>query len=219
MKIKCPIRKTVWGAVNTLDELKKHIGRSGQFFGQDLSGPACEFKPEYPCDQTLYQYMGWGSHKGLDIPVVTGTEIYASHDGTVVKTSDSITGGIGVVLESLDEEFETVYWHLQKYLVSVGQKVKVGDLIAYSDNTGYSKGPHLHFEQKVWIENQYKPIDPIPNFVFTKNMTEQDVKRLYALAFYRLPDDGELSFWTGKDLAEFLKTAIKDRAEFLQNQI
>lgn len=51
-----------------------------------------------------------------------------------------------------------------------------------------------------------------------KTMTESDVKKIYALAFYRLPDAGELSFWVGKSLSEFLATAIKDRANFLNNQ-
>lgn len=49
-----------------------------------------------------------------------------------------------------------------------------------------------------------------------KVMTQEEVKNIYKLAFYRLPDTGELAFWTGKPLAEFLKIAIKDRAEFLQ---
>ena len=219
MEIICPVKKCVWGPINTLDDLMNYIAKSGQFFGQDLSGPACDFNPIYPCNQTLYQYMGWGPHKGLDIPCVGGTEIYASHDGTVWKTSETISQGLGVVLLSTDEKFQTVYWHNQKNLVKPGDKVKVGQLIAYSDNTGFSKGNHLHFEQKVWNGSQYKAIDPIPNFVFSKNMTEQDVKHLYALAFYRLPDATESSYWVGKDLATFLKTAIDDRAKFLQNEL
>lgn len=48
-----------------------------------------------------------------------------------------------------------------------------------------------------------------------KTMSEQEVRDIYKLAFYRLPDAGELAFWVGKPLAEFLKTAIKDRANFL----
>ena len=49
-------------------------------------------------------------------------------------------------------------------------------------------------------------------------MTETEVKNLYALAFYRLPDQSELDFWKGKQLSEFLKTAISDRAKFLEEQ-
>lgn len=157
-----PVKKCVWGPINNIADLKKYIAKSGQFFGQDLSGPACAFNPTYPCDQTLYQYMGWGLHKGLDIPCGEGTEIYASHDGIVWRTSETVSQGLGIVLESLDEEFQTVYWHNKQNLVKVGDNVKEGDLIAYSDNTGFSKGNHLHFEIKKWNGSQYVPIDPMP---------------------------------------------------------
>ena len=112
--IQIPIKITVWGAVDNVETLRKHIAKSGQFFGQDLSGPACEFNKDYPCDKTLYEYMGWGKHKGLDIPCSEGTEIYASHDGVVWKTSETVSQGLGVVLESLDGEYRTVYWHNQQ---------------------------------------------------------------------------------------------------------
>lgn len=51
-----------------------------------------------------------------------------------------------------------------------------------------------------------------------KKMTAQDVKMLYALAFYRTPDDKELAFWTGKQLHDFLKQAMLDRSAFLAQQ-
>lgn len=51
-----------------------------------------------------------------------------------------------------------------------------------------------------------------------KTMTQEEVKKQYALAFYRAPDAGELAYWTGRNLLEFLNTAIKDRAQFLNNQ-
>lgn len=50
-----------------------------------------------------------------------------------------------------------------------------------------------------------------------KTMTSDEVKKIYCLAFYRLPDAGELAYWTGKPLVDFLNTAIKDRANFLLN--
>ena len=161
--ISIPVKKTAWGPVNNVEDLKSHIAKSGQFFGQDLSGPACEFNHNYPCNKTLYQYLGWGLHKGLDIPISTGTEIYAAHDGIVAKTSDSITAGIGVVLR-VENKFETVYWHNKENVVKVGDQVSNGQLIANSDNTGYSKGPHLHFELKLWNGNDYIAVDPIPYF-------------------------------------------------------
>lgn len=162
--LKLPVLKTVWGPVDSLEDLKKHIAKSGQFFGQDLSGPACGFNSAYPCDKTLYEYMGWGLHKGIDIPCGESTEIYASHDGVVWKISETISQGLGIVLESLDEKFQTVYWHNKQNLVKTGDKVKAGELIAYSDNTGFSKGNHLHFELKLWKDNGYQAVDPLPYF-------------------------------------------------------
>jgi hypothetical protein len=52
----------------------------------------------------------------------------------------------------------------------------------------------------------------------TQTMTADEVKNLYKLAFYRLPSEDELTYWTGKALADFLKTAISDRAAFLAQQ-
>lgn len=213
--IQCPIKKTVYGPVNSLADLEKAISKSGQHFGVDESGPACNYNASYPCNVSLYQHMGWGPHKGLDIPVVTGTEIYASHDGVVRKTSESLSQGIGVVLRQ-EGVCETVYWHNKNNVVKVGDTVKAGDLIAYSDNTGMSGGPHLHWEYKPFNGTSYEAVDPIPHLTFNKPMTQEEVRNLYRLAFYREPDAGELAFWTGKVLGEFLKTALKDRAEFLQ---
>ncbi len=100
MKLHCPVKKCVWGAINSQADLEKYIAKSGQPFGVDMSGPACEVSPTFPCDKTYYEYLGFGLHKGIDIPVATGTEVYASMSGKVVRISDSITQGIGVVILS-----------------------------------------------------------------------------------------------------------------------
>ena len=52
-----------------------------------------------------------------------------------------------------------------------------------------------------------------------KVMNDVEVRKLYRLAFYREPDAGELAFWTGRSLAEFLTVALKDRAEFLSSPL
>ena len=213
MEIICPVRKCVWGSINSLDDLKKYVAKSGQFFGQDLSGPASNYDPSYPSDQTFYQYMGWGLHQGLDIPCETGTEVYASHDGTVVKLSDSLSAGIGVVIDGVD--IRTVYWHLKEYNVVIGQQVKMGELIALSDNTGWSAGPHLHWEYKVRQGNDYVAVDPIPHIVFKKPMDEQDVKSLQALEGYQDPDG--VQYWVGKPLSEYLKIRLADKVKQIQD--
>src|SRR3990167_2806427 len=213
MKISIPIKKTVYGPVNTVEDLRKAIAKSGQFFGQDLSGPACNYNASYPCNQTLYEYMGWGLHKGLDIPVATGTDIYAAHDGYIQKTSETASQGIGIVIRK-EFEYETVYWHNKENKFKVGDTVKAGDLIAISNNTGFSGGPHLHFEFKLWDGSKYEAVDPMPYF---KKMTEEDiVEALQVLEGYKDVDGQE--YWAGQlevdlrsGLIAYLKARLSDK--------
>jgi len=99
-------------------------------------------------------------HTGLDFRAPVGTPIYATADGTV-KHSGRKGNGYGIFI-NMDHGYgyETKYAHLSKSLVTEGQKVKRGDLIAYSGNTGLSKGPHLHYE----IAKDGKKIDPVDFF-------------------------------------------------------
>jgi len=231
VEIKPPLKEiSYFGTMlplKTKDFLIKVLNSNGQPFGVDWSGPACKVNSAWPCDKTYYQYLGLGAHNGIDMPCKTGTPVYAAHDGVVVEASIDPNAGIGLVLWDKFQKIKTVYWHHQENFFRVGQEVKQGQQIALADNTGYSLGSHLHFMLKqtdymgntINLDNGFKgAIDPIPYLVFEENMTEQEVKHLYALAFYRLPDAGELGFWVGKSLAEFLKTAIKDRADFLNQQ-
>jgi murein DD-endopeptidase MepM/ murein hydrolase activator NlpD len=99
----------------------------------------------------------WGKlefHKGIDIGVWYG-EVYATKDGTVVEASWRTTYGRTVVIEH-EMGFSTLYGHLSQLLVSEGDEVSAGDLIAISGNTGRSSGPHLHYE----IRLNDTPVDP-----------------------------------------------------------
>ena len=82
-----------------------------------------------------------------------------------VVPADLPTKGYGVYLQHA-EGWQTVYWHLLSPNVAVGQAFKEGDVLAYSDNTGMSTGPHLHFglyPAAVDRENGYGgAIDPLP---------------------------------------------------------
>ena len=214
----CPVQKTVWGPVNSLKDLNYAIAKSGQPFGVDWSGPACKVVPGAPCNITYYQYLGFGLHKGIDIPVATGTEVFATADGKVCEISDDITKGIGLVICHSGLKLKSLYWHLKAHCVNLGDIVTQGQIVGISDNTGYSEGPHLHFEIKTTDEHgiSIKSVDPIPYISFTKSMSEDEVKHLYVLAFYRTPDADELAFWKDKQLCDFLKVAIQDRAKFLE---
>lgn len=85
------------------------------------------------------------NHKGIDWATPTGTSIVASCGGTVSKAGWGSGYGYVVYIDHEDGK-QTRYGHLSKILVTVGQKVKQGDKIALSGNTGVSTGPHVHFE-------------------------------------------------------------------------
>ena len=101
-----------------------------------------------------YQAIGMKGHNGLDYQAPEGTPIMAMHDGTVTYAGlDGSNGNLIVIMtdkafEYKDGEayFKTYYGHLQtgSFKVTAGQKVKCGDVIALSGNTGMSFGAHLH---------------------------------------------------------------------------
>lgn len=105
-------------------------------------------------------YNGKYTHKGhsqyaIDFGMSIGTKIFAVREGVVVKLKEnSNKGGVGrefskygnyITIEHSDATFAT-YYHLNKngVLPRLTQKIKRGEFIAYSGNTGYSSGPHLH---------------------------------------------------------------------------
>ncbi len=90
-------------------------------------------------------------HKGVDFAMPQGTPVLAVGDGEVVMAKRSGAAGYFVAIRH-GRTYTTRYMHLKKLLVTPGQKVKRGDRIALSGNTGRSTGPHLHYE--VWINQQ-----------------------------------------------------------------
>lgn len=98
-------------------------------------------------------------HKGLDIANHMGTAILAPADGRVTQVGR--LGNMGkVIMIDHGYGFMTRYAHLSKINVTRGQRVKRGDVIAAMGSTGYSTGPHLHYE--VWRNG--KVLNPM-NFI------------------------------------------------------
>lgn len=95
-------------------------------------------------------------HFGTDLELDTGDSLFAAFDG-IVRVSSYQGGGYGnyIVLRHYNG-LETVYGHLSKSLVDVGQYVKAGEYIGRGGSTGRSTGPHLHFE----VRFEGTPIDP-----------------------------------------------------------
>jgi murein DD-endopeptidase MepM/ murein hydrolase activator NlpD len=87
-------------------------------------------------------------HDGIDIINEAGTPVYASAEGTIDFTGRKGDYGLAVEINH-GYSLKSLYGHLSKILVREGQKVKRGELIAHSGNTGLSSGPHLHYEVRV----------------------------------------------------------------------
>ncbi|OLA93824.1 MAG: hypothetical protein BHW64_05955 [Candidatus Melainabacteria bacterium LEY3_CP_29_8] len=91
-------------------------------------------------------------HSGIDIGVPMGTPVKASNSGRVMYVG--WYGGYGKVViidhgQYNGKAISTLYAHLSSYNVSVGQKISQGQKIGNAGSTGYSTGPHLHFEVRV----------------------------------------------------------------------
>lgn len=95
-------------------------------------------------------------HTGVDIGMPQGTDILAGHDGTVSLAGEAGGYGLCVVLDGETNggsALTTKYGHCSQLLVSAGQTVKAGDVIAKVGSTGNSTGPHLHLE--VLLDGEY----------------------------------------------------------------
>ncbi|MEI7676527.1 MAG: peptidoglycan DD-metalloendopeptidase family protein [Bacteroidales bacterium] len=108
-------------------------------------------------------------HYGTDLKIQIGDPIHVAFDGKVRIVA--FQRGYGnVVVVRHNNGLETVYGHLSKQLVAVGQMVKAGDVIALGGNTGRSTGPHLHFETRLLGV----AINPAEIFDFTNKVTHMD---------------------------------------------
>lgn len=100
-------------------------------------------------------------HAGMDFSAKTGTPIYATGDGVVVRADNTATGYGNHIVIKHGYGYETLYAHLSKYKARKGQKVKRGDIIGYVGSTGRSEAPHLHYE----VHKNGQVINPI-NFYY-----------------------------------------------------
>ena len=85
-------------------------------------------------------------HAGLDIAAPQGTPIVAADEGEVLKAYWNNDGYGGLVIIGHPSGYETWYAHLSSFSVEKGQQVKRGQKIGLMGSTGFSTGPHLHFE-------------------------------------------------------------------------
>lgn len=98
-------------------------------------------------------------HTGVDLRCSTGTKVYAANAGTVTTSGYSSAWGNYIIINH-GGGYTTLYAHLSRRSVAKGDKVKQGDVIGQSGNTGYSTAPHLHFE----INKDGSSYDPLTEF-------------------------------------------------------
>jgi murein DD-endopeptidase MepM/ murein hydrolase activator NlpD len=107
-------------------------------------------------------------HAGMDFTAPTGTPIYATGDGTVLRADNASSGYGNHIRIDHGYGYVTLYGHMSKLKSRPGQKVKRGEIIGYVGSTGKSTAPHLHYE----VRYNGDPIDPI-DFYFNDISEEQ----------------------------------------------
>ncbi|MEL6398951.1 MAG: peptidoglycan DD-metalloendopeptidase family protein [Cyanobacteria bacterium J06626_4] len=120
----------------------------------------------WPAQGVLTSGYGWRwgrMHRGVDIAGPVGTPIYAAGAGVVV-TSGWNSGGYGNMVDVRHPDGSlTRYAHNSRLMVSPGQQVRQGQQIAEMGSTGFSTGPHLHFEIHIPSQGAVNPIALLPS--------------------------------------------------------
>ena len=114
-------------------------------------------------------------HEGMDFSANIGTPIYATGNGTLTKAGWQSGYGRVVVINH-GYGYETLYAHMNKINVRVGQKVTRGEVIGEVGNTGKSTGPHLHYEVHV----KGRVVNPV-NYYFM-DLNAEDYDRMIQIA-------------------------------------
>lgn len=156
----------------------------------DEAGPACSnipaIQPVINKQLTLLTasygmrfhpfYKTLKSHQGVDYTVPEGSRVFATADGVVRDVSErNSTSGRAIVIDH-GNGYETSYSHLALTNVTKGQRVRRGDIIARSGNTGLSLAPHLHYE----VRFNGVRVDPIHYFFM--ELTPTEYRRLMHIA-------------------------------------
>ncbi|AWW28712.1 peptidase M23 [Echinicola strongylocentroti] len=144
------------------------------FFGTNWSSPLDHTKINSEFGFRRYRW-----HHGTDLDLNRGDPVYSAFDGIVrMRSYDRYGYGYYLVVRHKNG-LETLYGHLSKYNVEVGQEVEAGELIAYGGSTGRSTGPHLHFE----VRYQGLSINPTELFDFSVGRLKSSVYTVTASSF------------------------------------
>ena len=115
-------------------------------------------------------------HHGIDYLVPEGTAVFATADGTVKSLSEKNSSHGKAITIDHGNGYETSYSHLLDIRVRKGQKVKRGDIIALSGNSGLSFVPHLHYE----VRYRDTRVDPVHYFFL--ELSPEEYQRIIRIA-------------------------------------
>ncbi len=116
-------------------------------------------------------------HEGMDFSAPSGTEIFATGDGTVTAVETAFSGYGKHVKIDHGFGYQTIYGHMNKFNVKVGQKVKRGDVIGYVGSTGTSTAPHLHYE----VSLKGQKVNP-QFYYFQEDLTPDEYDRMIEIS-------------------------------------
>ncbi len=115
-------------------------------------------------------------HQGVDFSAPTGTEVFATGNGKVVKIERSRWGYGNTIIIDHGFGYHTKYAHLHEFKVRRGEFVKRGQLIATVGNSGKSTAPHLHYE----VHKNSRPVNPI--HFFFNDLTPEEYEMILELS-------------------------------------
>ncbi|MCX7979184.1 MAG: M23 family metallopeptidase [Bdellovibrionaceae bacterium] len=123
--------------------------------------PSSDYKFDWPVDDARltrgFLPRARRPHLGIDLASQKGSGIFSSHRGVVIYCGRDFRGFGRMVLIEDGYGYATLYAHLERILVSEGQRVSQGEVIGTMGRTGRATGVHLHFE----VRQSKKPIDPL----------------------------------------------------------
>lgn len=159
---------TIREAINTIAENTDAVlfnisGTAGEIIISELQGQLLWPSPGYTNITSRFGRRSLAlkgaskNHAGIDIGSPYGEPVVAAEAGVITYAGVCGAGGNWVSIKH-EKNIQTNYGHLSRIVVSVGQPVERGQVIAYSGNSGVSSGPHLHFEVVVSGNN----VNPVP---------------------------------------------------------
>ncbi len=113
------------------------------------------------------------SHSGIDLGGKRGSPILAAHEGVVIYIGQNFRGYGKMILVEYDDEWATLYSHLDDFNVTENTIVMPGDQIGTMGSTGRATGVHLHFE----VMHNRQPMDPLQLLTRPTNFADKKSKR------------------------------------------